>query len=46
MVSAHAIANDATHRLLHAVPKLTAATIHVSPNAHDGHDALSHHHLD
>jgi cation diffusion facilitator family transporter len=31
VVQAHAIAVEAEHRLLHAVPRLTAATIHTDP---------------
>ncbi|MEW6154523.1 MAG: cation diffusion facilitator family transporter [Actinomycetota bacterium] len=42
----HAIAEEAHHRLLHALPKLSRATIHTSPCDHDGrdhHSATSHH---
>ena len=28
---AHAVAEEAQHRLLHEVPKLTAATVHYDP---------------
>lgn len=45
VVAAHDIANDAHHRLLHAVSKLAGATVHVSP-ADDGldqHAVLAHH---
>jgi cation diffusion facilitator family transporter len=42
VVEAHAIAVEAEHRLLHAVPRLAAATIHTDP-AHSGHEALAHH---
>jgi cation diffusion facilitator family transporter len=42
VVQAHAIAVEAEHRLLHAVPRLTAATIHTDPAHHD-HTALAHH---
>jgi cation diffusion facilitator family transporter len=47
IVAAHAIATEAHHRLLHAVPKLVGATVHVSPTADDGdpHQVLAHHHL-
>ena len=38
VVAAHDIAIDAHHRLLHAVPKLAQATVHVSPFADDGED--------
>lgn len=46
VVDAHAIAVDAHHRLLHDVPRLSEATVHVSPTAADGEDrhaALAHH---
>ncbi|HKE63414.1 MAG TPA: cation diffusion facilitator family transporter [Micromonosporaceae bacterium] len=31
IVDAHAIAHDAEHRLMHAVPRLTAAVVHAEP---------------
>ncbi|MEU6350777.1 cation diffusion facilitator family transporter [Streptomyces sp. NPDC047072] len=44
---AHAIAVDAEHALLHAVPKLTAALVHAdpapAPGEADPHGALAHH---
>jgi len=46
IVEAHAIATEAHHRLLHDVPKLVAATVHVSPRDRAGtdhHATLSHH---
>ena len=46
LVDAHAIAEDAHHRLLHDIPRLTKATLHTSPSADDGRDhhaAVSHH---
>ncbi|MGI8537478.1 MAG: cation diffusion facilitator family transporter [Mycobacteriales bacterium] len=46
LVAAHAVANAAHHRLLHDLPRLVDATIHVSPCGHDGHDQhadLAHH---
>jgi cation diffusion facilitator family transporter len=43
VLEAHAIAVDAEHRLLHAVPKLSAVTVHTDPAATDQHDALAHH---
>jgi cation diffusion facilitator family transporter len=43
VVAAHAIAVDAEHRLIHAVPRLTAALVHADPHAHDDTD---HHHRD
>jgi cation diffusion facilitator family transporter len=44
--AAHAIAEEARHRLLHEVPRLADALIHTSPCAHDGddgHAATAHH---
>lgn len=43
---AHTIAEDARHRLLHAVPRLTHVTVHASPCNHAGtdHHALTAHH--
>ena len=32
---AHRIAHDAEHRLTHAVPRLTAATVHAHPGRHE-----------
>jgi cation diffusion facilitator family transporter len=46
IVAAHDIANEAQHRLLHAVPKLDDATLHVSPSTASGkdhHQSLEHH---
>ncbi len=46
LVTAHDIATDAHHRLLHQLPKLAAVTIHVSPQAAPGtdhHKVLGHH---
>ncbi|WP_308441054.1 cation diffusion facilitator family transporter [Planosporangium mesophilum] len=46
VVAAHAIAVDAEHRLIHAVPRLTAAHVHADPHAPDGtdhHHGLDHH---
>ncbi|MEV0641445.1 cation diffusion facilitator family transporter [Streptomyces sp. NPDC050619] len=44
---AHAVAVDAEHALLHAVPRLTAALVHADPaplpGAVDPHLALAHH---
>jgi cation diffusion facilitator family transporter len=42
IVQAHEIAVAAEHRLIHAVPRLTAAIVHADPQAHDGTD----HHAD
>ena len=47
ILQAHAIATDVHHRLLHDLPKLTNATVHVSPLARHGqdhHSTLAHHH--
>jgi cation diffusion facilitator family transporter len=44
VVDAHAIAVEAEHRLLHAVPRLTAATIHTDPDtAAAVHATVAHH---
>ncbi|WP_037582454.1 cation diffusion facilitator family transporter [Phaeacidiphilus oryzae] len=48
VVSAHALAVSAEHALIHAVPRLTAATVHTdhlpeTRNAPDAHAGLSHH---
>ncbi|MEV0274044.1 cation diffusion facilitator family transporter [Hamadaea sp. NPDC050747] len=41
---AHAIAVDAEHRLIHAVPRLTRAFVHADPDGDDHqHDELAHH---
>jgi divalent metal cation (Fe/Co/Zn/Cd) transporter len=47
IVAAHAIATHAHHRLLHAIPKLVGATVHVSPSdaGGDPHQLLAHHHV-
>jgi cation diffusion facilitator family transporter len=46
VVEAHAVSTEAHHRLLHDVPKLVEATVHVSPTGDEGdaqHAALAHH---
>ena len=46
VVAAHAIAVTAEHRLIHAVPRLTSATVHTDPYTPDGadhHAVLAHH---
>jgi cation diffusion facilitator family transporter len=46
IVAAHDIATEAKHTLLHKVPKLVGATVHVSPQdsgGHDHHATLAHH---
>ncbi|RCW41039.1 cation diffusion facilitator family transporter [Halopolyspora algeriensis] len=47
VIDAHAIAVDAEHRLLHAVPRLRRAGVHTDPaptTEHDPHAELAHHH--
>jgi cation diffusion facilitator family transporter len=49
VVAAHDIAVQAHHALLHGVPKLIEATVHVSPRAtadRDPHELLAHHHAE
>jgi cation diffusion facilitator family transporter len=43
LADAHAIAEDAHHRLLHEIPRLAQATIHVNPSGDGHHDATGHH---
>lgn len=47
VVQAHALAVEAEHALIHAVPRLAAVTVHTdhaaSPGAHDPHLVLAHH---
>ncbi|WP_007519029.1 MULTISPECIES: cation diffusion facilitator family transporter [Pseudofrankia] len=45
VVQAHGLAVAAEHALIHAVPRLTAATVHTDhpPHGADPHAALSHH---
>ncbi|HET9258104.1 MAG TPA: cation diffusion facilitator family transporter [Pseudonocardiaceae bacterium] len=48
VTGAHAIAVDAEHRLIHAVPRLTSVIVHTDPHADDGtdhHAGLAHHRL-
>jgi cation diffusion facilitator family transporter len=42
---AHRIAHDVEHQLIHAVPRLEAATVHTEPaaGAEPAHEALAHH---
>jgi cation diffusion facilitator family transporter len=42
IVAAHRITVDAEHRLIHDLPRLTAATVHADP-AGDHHKTLEHH---
>ncbi|MBV9023732.1 MAG: cation transporter [Streptomycetaceae bacterium] len=46
IVAAHQVAVAAEHALIHAVPRLTAATVHTDhlPHGADPHAPLSHHH--
>lgn len=46
VVDAHAIAHDAEHRLIHALPRLGRATIHTHPGGtigHEQHALVAHH---
>jgi cation diffusion facilitator family transporter len=46
VVQAHAIADEAHHQLIHRVPRLDDATVHVNPSARPGvdhHGATGHH---
>ena len=47
VVQAHELAVAAEHALIHAVPRLTAATVHTdhltAPGLHDPHAPLAHH---
>ena len=46
LTAAHRITENARHRLLHDVPRLTSAIIHADPCGHDGvdhHAELDHH---
>jgi cation diffusion facilitator family transporter len=43
VVAAHDVATAVQHRLLHDVPRLVAATVHVGPHGGDHHAVLAHH---
>jgi cation diffusion facilitator family transporter len=46
VVEGHGIATDVTHALLHGLPRLSSALVHVSPNGAMGvadHERLTHH---
>jgi cation diffusion facilitator family transporter len=46
VAAAHAIAVEAEHRLIHAIPRLTSAIVHTDPHSSDGadhHADLAHH---
>ncbi|HEX4249767.1 MAG TPA: cation transporter dimerization domain-containing protein, partial [Pseudonocardia sp.] len=47
VAQAHRIAHDVEHRLVHAVPRLTAAVVHTEPATDAGraHDTLAHHRM-
>ena len=45
LVEGHRIADTAQHRLLHEVPRLTAALVHADPDG-QGHHEFTAHHLD
>jgi len=48
VVEGHRVAEEAQHRLLHQVPRLTAALVHADPLERGGvnHHELSGHHTD
>lgn len=43
LAAAHRIAHAVQHALLHGVPKLVAATVHVGPASDDAHASVAHH---
>jgi divalent metal cation (Fe/Co/Zn/Cd) transporter len=46
LLQAHEVAADAEHQLVHAMPRLSGATLHTDPARHAGdhhHIELSHH---
>jgi cation diffusion facilitator family transporter len=43
LVEGHRIAEHAQHRLLHDVPRLTAALVHADPAGDDHHELTAHH---
>jgi cation diffusion facilitator family transporter len=47
VVAAHRVAEEVQHRLLHHIPRLTAALVHADPQAVEGatHHELTAHHL-
>jgi cation diffusion facilitator family transporter len=42
VVEGHAVAESCEHRLLHELPRLSAATVHADPQGHD-HELTGHH---
>jgi len=43
VVEAHRIADDCEHRLLHELPRLTAALVHADPEGDSHHELTAHH---
>ena len=43
LVDGHRIAEQAEHRLVHEVPRLTAALVHADPEGDDHHSLTAHH---
>jgi cation diffusion facilitator family transporter len=43
VVDAHRIAEDCQHRLLHEIPRLTAALVHADPAGERHHELTAHH---
>jgi cation diffusion facilitator family transporter len=43
LVQGHAIAEDAMHRLVHEVPRLTSALVHADPEGEHTHAVTAHH---
>ena len=43
LIAGHRIAEDAQHRLLHDVPRLTAALVHADPDGEGHHELTAHH---
>ena len=46
IVDAHRIAEDCQHRLLHEIPRLTAALVHADPAGERHHELTAHHAVD
>lgn len=43
LVEGHRIAEEAMHRLVHDVPRLTSAIVHADPDGEDTHEITAHH---
>jgi cation diffusion facilitator family transporter len=46
VIDAHTVTEEAQHRLLHSIPRLSAALVHADPFAHEGddhHEVTAHH---